>query len=307
MSERGTDFRQTAKSAVQQAKQRIGIGDPPLATEVGGRVEAVREALRAFGEGEIDRFLEAFAEDVEWVAPKGENFPGSGTREGRDSVRENFVGTVKRSYASFGFEPQRYLEAPEENWVVVLGAFAGEGVKGKGRFDAPAVQVWEFDGDAVVRIQIYTDAESFPPAVSEEEEQEAAESEDSSEGGGESEKTEDSSEGRGESEKTKESSEGGGESEKTKDSSEGGRGGSEKAEDSSEGNGRAAKSEASSEGDGASAKGEGADDSGGESSGSSQRQEADSGGQSSEREGQGSRSSESSSVGGQDTEKGDAG
>jgi ketosteroid isomerase-like protein len=236
MSERSTDFRQTAKSAVQQAKQRIGIGDPPLATQVGGRVEAVREALRAFGEGEIDRFIEAFAEDVEWVAPKGSNFPGFGTREGRESVRESFVGTVKRSYASFGFEPQRYLEAPEENWVVVLGAFAGEGVKGKGLFDAPAVQVWEFDGDAVVRVQIYADAESFPPAVSEEEEQEeqkAADGEGSADGDAEANKSEESAESDAEA---------------------------DKSEESAESDGEAAKSEASGEGAGASAKGEGADD-----------------------------------------------
>jgi ketosteroid isomerase-like protein len=214
----------------------------------------VREALRAFGEGEIDRFLEAFAEDVEWVAPKGSNFPGAGTREGRESVRENFVGTVKRSYASFGFEPQRYLEAPEENWVVVLGAFGGEGVKGKGRFDAPAVQVWEFDGDAVVRIQIYADAESFPPSVSEEEEQEekeAAESEDSSEGRGESDKTEDSSEGRGESEKTEDSSGNRGESDKSEGSGDG--------DTSAKGDG--GDTSARGEGGGTSDKGDGADDS----------------------------------------------
>jgi ketosteroid isomerase-like protein len=280
MSEQSTDFRQTAKSAVQQAKRRIGIGDPPLATEVGGRVEAVREALRAFGEGEIDRFIEAFAEDVEWVAPKGSNFPGSGTREGRESVRENFVGTVKRSYASFGFEPQRYLEAPEENWVVVLGSFAGEGVKGKGRFDAPAVQVWEFDGDSVVRVQIYADAESFPPAVSEEEEQEeqeAAENEDSAEGRGESEKTEDSSDGDGKASKSVTSGEGDGK-------------------------------ESKSEGDGESAKGQAGDGGTGESSGSSSPHEASStdGDRSSEQGGERSRSSEPSAAGAQSEQEGDA-
>jgi ketosteroid isomerase-like protein len=292
MPERSTDFRQTAKSAVQQAKQRIGIGDPPLASEVGGRVEAVREALRAFGEGEIDRFIEAFHEEVEWVAPKGENFPGSGTRAGRDSIREHFVGTVKRSYASFGFEPQRYLEAPEENWVVVLGAFAGEGVKGKGRFDAPAVQVWEFDGDAVVRVQIYADAESFPPSVSEEEEQEekkAAEAEDSAEGDGESTKSDESSESEAKA-KSDGSAESDGSSEsegkaKSDQSSES----ESKAEsdESSEGDDDAGKGEASGAGDRGSARGEATDDSdSGDANGSSKRQESAGGaGPSSEHEG----------------------
>src|SRR5215210_5125136 len=140
---------QRAKSLVQQARRSAGVGDPPLATEAGGRAEGMREALRAFGEGDIDRFLEAFAEDVQWSGPKGENFPGAGEHEGRDAVRKAFVEDAKRSYASFGFSPERYLESPAENIVVAFGRFVGEPTQGTRQLDEPGVQMWEFDGEKV--------------------------------------------------------------------------------------------------------------------------------------------------------------
>src|SRR5215211_2881194 len=110
----------------QQAKERVGAGETPLATKVGGRTEAMEEALKAFGEGDVDRFLSAFSDDVTWTGPKGENFPGAGNHDGRDAVREAFVSDIERSYASFGFRPDRFLGAPDADIVVDVGAFTGE-------------------------------------------------------------------------------------------------------------------------------------------------------------------------------------
>jgi len=175
MSEESTGMDQRAKSFVDQAKRSMGAGEAPLATEAGGRSEGMREALKAFGEGDIDRFLSAFADDVEWAGPNGDGFPGAGNHQGRDAVRDGFVADAERSYASFGFRPERYLESPGENVVVALGAFIGEGVKGTGQLDAPAVQVWEYDGDKVVAVAIYTDSAAFPGVVTEQEQKEREE------------------------------------------------------------------------------------------------------------------------------------
>src|SRR5215213_5913680 len=177
MSDESSGFGQRAKSLVEQAKQSVGAGETPLATKVGGRAEAVEEALKAFGQGDIDRFLEAFSDDVTWSGPKGENFPGAGNHDGRDAIREAFVRDVERSFASFGFRPDHLLGAPEEDIVVAVGAFTGEGVKGTGALDAPAVQVWEFDGDEVVAVDIYTDSAAFPGVVTEQDEKEREEEE----------------------------------------------------------------------------------------------------------------------------------
>lgn len=172
MAEDRSSFGQRAKGLVEEAKQRAGVGEPPLATKVGGRAEAMEEALKAFGEGDIDRFLTAFSDDVEWSGPKGEKFPGAGNHDGRDAVRDNFVGDVKRSFASFGFIPEHLFGAPDADVVVAIGAFKGEGLKGKGALDVPGAQVWEFDGDEVVAVAIYTDSDAFPGVVTEQEEQE---------------------------------------------------------------------------------------------------------------------------------------
>jgi ketosteroid isomerase-like protein len=178
MSEESTGVGQRTKSLVAQAKRKVGVGDPPLVTEAGGRAEGMAEAFTAFGEGDMDRFLSVFSDDVEWSAPKGENFPGAGSHDGREAVREAFVADAKRSYASFGFHPDRYLETPGENLVVALGAFKGEGLKGDGALDVPAVQVWEFDGDKAVFVGIYTDSAAFPGVVTEQEEKEREEEDD---------------------------------------------------------------------------------------------------------------------------------
>src|SRR3954470_22997862 len=173
MSEESRGIGKRAKSLVEQAKQSVGAGETPLATKVGGRAEAVEEALKAFGQGDLDTFLEAFFDDVTWSGPKGENFPGAGNHDGRDAVRDAFLGDVKRSYASFGFRPDHFFGAPDADIVVAVGAFTGEGIKGsKGQLDAPAVQMWEFDGDKVVAVDIYTDSADFPGVVTEEEEKE---------------------------------------------------------------------------------------------------------------------------------------
>jgi ketosteroid isomerase-like protein len=185
MSDESSGLGQRAKSLVEQAKQSVGAGETPLATKVGGRAAAMEEAFKAFGEGDIDRFLEAFADDVAWSSPKGDKFPGAGNHDSRDAVRAAFVSDIERSFASFGFRPDRLLGAPDADVVVAVGAFTGEGVKGTGQLDAPAVQVWEFDGDEVVAVEIYADSEAFPGVVTEEEKEAEAENDDGAEGDGE--------------------------------------------------------------------------------------------------------------------------
>jgi ketosteroid isomerase-like protein len=193
MSDESSGLGQRAKSLVESAKQSVGAGETPLATQVGGRAEAVEEALKAFGEGDIDRFLEAFSDDVTWSGPKGDNFPGAGNHDGRDAVRDAFVGDVKRSFASFGFRPDHFFGAPDADIVVAVGAFTGEGIKGsKGQLDAPAVQMWEFDGDKVVAVDIYADSADFPGVVTEQEEQEREQEEKEGDGDGESKDSSDS-------------------------------------------------------------------------------------------------------------------
>jgi len=196
MSDESAGLGQRAKSLMDRAKGSVGSGGAPLASEAGGRIEGMRDAFKAFGEGDIDRFMGAFDDEVEWSSPKGDRFPGAGNHQGRDAVREAYVEDAQRSYASFGFRPDRYLESVAENFVVAIGAFTGEGLKGTGQLDAPGVQVWGFDGDTVVSVAIYTDSSAFPGVVTEQEQKSEQESEQEEQDDDKDEKSEDRQAGK---------------------------------------------------------------------------------------------------------------
>jgi len=160
---------------VTKAKRRVGIEQPSAADE-DGRVGVVRGALRTFGEGDTDGFLDTLREDVVWEGPAGGHFPGGGEQLGRDAVRTEFVENARRTFTNFGFKPESYIEAEDANAVVVMGRFEGEGVEGD-RVDEPAVQVWEFQGSAVARVRIFTDSAGFPRVITERLEKELEEEE----------------------------------------------------------------------------------------------------------------------------------
>lgn len=166
---------------VQQAKGAVKKDGPPVATDVEGRIQVVRDALQAFGSGDFDAFLDSMDENVEWEAPKGDNFPGATTLTGRKAIEEQFIGDVRRSYVSFGFTPGTWLESEDRDWVVVIGAFEGEGLNAQGAIEEPAVQVWEFHQGKVANIRIFADSAAFPEIVTEqqreEEDRKAAEAE----------------------------------------------------------------------------------------------------------------------------------
>jgi ketosteroid isomerase-like protein len=194
MAEEGSGIGDRLSGAVQRIKGGGDDDQERTADEVGGRVEVVRKALHAFGQGEHDQFLEFFHEEVEWVGPEGSNFPGSGTHQGRDAVRENFVDDIGEGYPAFGFRPDHYLDADEQDWVVTLGVFTGEG--GTDQFEVPGVVVWEFRDDKVGTVRIYTDTGAFPrPLEEDEREREGEEKED-----GEGEEGEDGQEAKAEQE-----------------------------------------------------------------------------------------------------------
>jgi ketosteroid isomerase-like protein len=158
--------REQVGDLVSHAKRRVGV-EQPSAADDDGRVGIVRGALHAFGEGDTDAFLDVLGEeDVSWESPGSGHFPGGGEIEGRDEVKKEFVENAGRTYTSFGFRPETFVEADDVDAVIVIGRFEGEGVEGA-RLDEPGVQVWEFDGNIVSRVRIFTDGAGFPNVVTE--------------------------------------------------------------------------------------------------------------------------------------------
>jgi ketosteroid isomerase-like protein len=166
--------KEKAGDVVMRAKRRIGIENPSAADD-SGNVGIVRGALRAFGEGNTDEFLDVLREDVTWEGPGGD-FPGGESLSGRDEVREQFVDNVGRTFTEFGFVPESFLDADDDNAVVVFGRFVGEGAEGAG-LDVPAVQVWAFKGSEADLVRIYTDSAEFPEVITEEKQKKREEEE----------------------------------------------------------------------------------------------------------------------------------
>ena len=160
---------------VTRAKRRVGA-EQPSAADDDGRVGIVRGALRTFGEGDTDGFLDSLRHDVVWEAPSGGHFPGGGEQLGRDAVKTEFIENAGRTFTSFGFVPESFVDAEDVDAVIVIGRFEGDGVEGE-RVDEPGIQVWEFQGNAVSRVRIYTDSAGFPTVITERREKELEEKE----------------------------------------------------------------------------------------------------------------------------------
>src|SRR3954467_7546708 len=150
---------------VTRAKRRVGA-EQPSAADDDGRVGIVRGALRTFGEGNHDEFIDTLREDVVWEGPSGGHFPGGGEQLGRDAVRTEFIENAGRTFTEFGFKPESFVDADDANAVIVIGRFEGDGIEGD-RVDEPGVQVWEFQGNAVARVRIFTDSAGFPAGITE--------------------------------------------------------------------------------------------------------------------------------------------
>ena len=162
------------KEMVSSAKRRVGA-EAPYAADDDSRTGVVRGALQAFGSGDMDAFVDALKGDVVWENPEGDNFPGSGDLRGTEEVRASFIGDVGRTYTSFGFRPESFLETDHEDAVVVIGRFQGEGVEGGESLDTPGVQIWGFQGSEVTEVRVFADTAAFPEVVTEEKEREWAE------------------------------------------------------------------------------------------------------------------------------------
>ena len=162
------------EGAMTRVKRRIGVENPSAADD-DGNVGIVRGALRAFGEGDMDGFLDCLKPDVTWEAPGG-NFPGDESYDGRDEIKSGFIADVGRTYVTFGFKPEKFIDADDENAVIVFGDFIGEGREGDA-VNEPSVIVWQFEGSEAEHVRVYADSAKFPEVVTEEKEKEWEEEE----------------------------------------------------------------------------------------------------------------------------------
>jgi hypothetical protein len=121
----------------------------------------VQDAYAAFGRGDIPALLALLDPGVEWTAIVGSRIPTSGTRHGRDGVKE-FFQQLGASIDFERFEPREFIAQGDK--VVTLGHYTGRS-KATGRsFDSDWVMVFTVRNGLLTRFMEFADSAGFNEA-----------------------------------------------------------------------------------------------------------------------------------------------
>jgi uncharacterized protein len=115
-------------------------------------VDVLKEAYEAYGEGDIDKVLEAFDDDAVWQGSNSEELPGGGEHKGKDGIGEA-LKAIGGAWDEITVTPDEFYENGDN--VVVLGHQDSKGPGGSGT--VPIVHVVRFEDGKVVRFQVLTD------------------------------------------------------------------------------------------------------------------------------------------------------
>ena len=125
-------------------------------------VEAVRQVYAAFGRGDIQAVLAAFADDVEHSEPPSGHPPFHGTYRGREEVGGLFQ-RISEAVDVEQFEPQEFFA--DGDTVVALGRYRFR-AKATGRaYETDWTMVWRFRNGKVIAWKTYKDSAAEAAAL----------------------------------------------------------------------------------------------------------------------------------------------
>ena len=114
----------------------------------------VRQAYQSIQAGDMQSFLNALAEDVQWQLPEMKNVPFAGMWRGHRGV-EQFFGKVSETQEVIEFEAEEFIAQGDR--VVVLGRFFMR-VKATGKDSRSAwAHVWTIRQGRVTHFREYVD------------------------------------------------------------------------------------------------------------------------------------------------------
>lgn len=113
-----------------------------------------QQAYEAFSRADVAGVLSQLAEDVEWIVPRIDNVPFTGTRRGHSEVAR-FFADLAHHQDVIRFEPREFIATDDK--VVALGTYEWT-VKSTGRrWASDFAHVFTVRDGKVVRFQEITD------------------------------------------------------------------------------------------------------------------------------------------------------
>jgi uncharacterized protein len=119
----------------------------------------VQQAYQSLKAGDLQSFLNSYAEDVEWQVPETGNVPFAGKHKGREQLRQ-FLSELFQAQDMIELEPQEFIAQGDK--LVVLGNFSGRDKVTGREFDFEWVHVYTFRGGKIISFHEYIDTAAPP-------------------------------------------------------------------------------------------------------------------------------------------------
>jgi uncharacterized protein len=117
---------------------------------MGANTDTLRQGYEAYGRGDIDAAMEAWADDIQWENPNAQQIPNPGVYQGKDEVRR-LLAEFPDDWEDLSISPDEFVE--QGDTVVVLGHVEGRGKETGREVKFPFVHIWRFDDGQVTRMQ----------------------------------------------------------------------------------------------------------------------------------------------------------
>lgn len=109
-------------------------------------------------EGDRTPIFDVLAPDAQWIEAENLPYLPDGPIVGHDAVQKAVFDNLAEHWVELRINPIRIVAAGTT--VLVQGRYAGITKTGE-KLDAIFAHIWDFDGDAVVRMQQYCDTWQF--------------------------------------------------------------------------------------------------------------------------------------------------
>lgn len=114
--------------------------------------DVMKDAYKAFSEGDGESALDAFHDDAVWQGPNSTELPGGGEHSGKEAIG-GVLQSVGSNWDEFTLTPDEFFE--DGDTVVVL--LHTDVRKGDESGQLPTVHVARFEDGKVKRFQVLTD------------------------------------------------------------------------------------------------------------------------------------------------------